>query len=84
MSRVPEVAQVLAAELVRAVHAMRGLDLRKPPSVAESIDWARAMQALGVEELTDEVIYQTLGVVLKHQSDRVKVQDQLRLQPPHP
>ena len=83
MSRVPEIADELAAELVRAVRAMRAIDLRKPPSVAESIDWARAMKALGVEELTDEVIGQTLGVVLKHHSDRLKVQEQLGLQPPN-
>ena len=79
MSRVPDVTDELAAALVRAVRAMRGQDLRKPPSVAETIDWARTMQALGVEELTDAVVEQTLGVVLKHQSDRARVREQLRL-----
>ena len=49
MSRVPDVAEQLAIELVRAVRAMRAIDLRKVPSVAETIDWARAMQVLGVE-----------------------------------
>lgn len=79
MSRVPDVTDELAAALVRAVRAMRAQDLRKPPSVAETIDWARTMQALGVEELTDAVVEQTLGVVLKHQSDRGRVREQLRL-----
>ena len=79
MSRVPEVAEQLAIELVRAVRAMRALDLRKAPSVAETIDWARAMQALGVEELTDAVVEQTLGVVVKHEPDRQRVRDQLGL-----
>ncbi|MCX8527605.1 MAG: MoxR family ATPase, partial [Candidatus Nanopelagicales bacterium] len=79
MSRVPEIAEDLALSLVRAIRAMRAQDLRKPPSVAETIDWARTMQALGVQELTDAVVEQTLGVVLKHQTDRVKVREQLRL-----
>ena len=69
----------LAVELVRAVRAMRAIDLRKAPSVAETIDWARAMQALGVEELTDAVVEQTLGVVLKHEQDRQRVREQLGL-----
>lgn len=79
MSRVPDIAEDLAVALVRAIRAMRSQDLRKPPSVAETIDWARTMQALGVQELTDAVVEQTLGVVLKHQTDRAKVREQLRL-----
>jgi MoxR-like ATPase len=79
MSRVPEIAEDLTIALVRAIRAMRVQDLRKPPSVAETIDWARTMQALGVQELTDAVVEQTLGVVLKHQTDRAKVREQLRL-----
>jgi MoxR-like ATPase len=79
MSRVPMVAEELAIELVRAVRAMRAIDLRKAPSVAETIDWARAMDALAVEELTDAVVEQTLGVVLKHEPDRQRVREQLGL-----
>jgi len=79
MSRVPKVAEELVVELVRAVRAMRAIDLRKAPSVAETIDWARAMQVLGVEELTDAVVEQTLGVVLKHEQDRQRVREQLGL-----
>lgn len=79
MSRVPETTEELATELVRSVRAMRTMELRKAPSIAESIDWARAMQVLGVTELTEEVIEQTLGVVLKHQSDRQRVAEQLGL-----
>jgi MoxR-like ATPase len=79
MSRVPQTTDELATELVRSVRAMRTMELRKAPSIAETIDWARAMQALGVTELTEEVIEQTLGVVLKHQSDRHRVTEQLGL-----
>jgi MoxR-like ATPase len=79
MARVPEIAEDIAVEVVRVIQAMRTLELRKAPSVAETIDWARALLALGVQELTDEVINQTLGVVLKHRTDRQKTREQLRL-----
>jgi MoxR-like ATPase len=79
MSRVPETTEELATELVRSVRAMRTMELRKAPSIAESIDWARAMQVLGVTELSEDVIEQTLGVVLKHQSDRQRAYEQLGL-----
>jgi MoxR-like ATPase len=81
-SRVPAVTEVLAEQIVRAVRAMRALDLRKPPSVAETIDWARAVQALGHHDLTDAVAGQTLGVVLKNDMDKVSVRDRLRLPAP--
>jgi len=81
-SRVPEVTEVLAEQIVRAVRAMRALDLRKPPSVAETIDWARAVEALGHHDLTDAVAGQTLGVVLKNEMDKATVRDRLRLPAP--
>jgi hypothetical protein len=56
---------------------MRTAELRKPPSVAETIDWAQALIALGIEELTAEEINATLGVVLKHHSDHDKARQVL-------
>lgn len=79
MSRVPEIAEDLAIEVVRVVRALRSLDLRKAPSVAETIDWARALLALDVDVIDDAAVDQTLGVLLKHQSDRLKAKDQLRI-----
>jgi MoxR-like ATPase len=79
MARVPEIAEGIVVEVVRVIQAMRSFELRKAPSVAETIDWARALIALGVTELTDDVIQQTLGVVLKHRVDRQKAREQLRL-----
>jgi hypothetical protein len=61
---------------------MRALDLRKPPSIAETIDWARAVEALGHHDLTDAVAGQTLGVVLKNEMDKATVRDRLRLPAP--
>jgi MoxR-like ATPase len=81
-SRVPEVSEKLAAQVVKAVRAMRSLDLRKPPSVAETIDWARALETLGHREFSDEVAGQTLGVVLKHDQDKAKAREQLKLPVP--
>ena len=78
-SRVPAVTEKLAEQIVKAVRAMRALDLRKPPSVAETIDWAQAVAALGHHDLTDAVAGQTLGVVLKNDPDKVKVREQLHL-----
>jgi MoxR-like ATPase len=78
-SRAPEVSEELAGKVVKAVRAMRALDLRKPPSVAETIDWAQAVSALGHRDLGDAVAGQTLGVVLKNDQDKAKVREQLRV-----
>jgi MoxR-like ATPase len=67
--RVPELAVHLAAQIASLVAVLRGADLRKPPSVAESIDWARTLVALGAAELTDDVTRQTISVLLKYQQD---------------
>jgi MoxR-like ATPase len=78
-SRVPQVTEELAQQVVKAVRAMRALDLRKPPSVAETVDWAGAVAALGHQHLSDAVTAQTLGVVLKNHQDKTKVREQFRL-----
>jgi MoxR-like ATPase len=67
--RVPGLADHLAAEIAAMVAVLRGVDLKKPPSVAESVDWARTLLALAAGELSDEVIRQTLPVLLKYQRD---------------
>jgi MoxR-like ATPase len=67
--RVPGLAGHLAAEIAALVAMLRGVDLKKPPSVAESVDWARTLLALGAGELSDEVIRQTMPVLLKYQRD---------------
>jgi MoxR-like ATPase len=78
-SRVPELAESLADALVRAVRVLRTLELRKSPSVAETIDWGRTLLALGLHTLDDDAVRATLGVVLKHQSDTVKAAAELGL-----
>ena len=69
----------LLGQLVEVVSRLRGLDLRKSPSIAESIDWARTLVALGTGTLDEAAIAQTLGVVLKHHSDHERALKELRL-----
>lgn len=68
--RVPGIARALAGQLVSFVQALRALPLRKSPSVAETIDWGRALLALGKSALDAQVVESTLGVLLKHEDDR--------------
>jgi MoxR-like ATPase len=79
LSRVPEVAEQLAEQLVRTVRALRALELKKSPSIAESIDWARTLVALGLDTLDEAAVKDTLGVVLKHASDHERAATQLKL-----
>jgi MoxR-like ATPase len=79
LTRVPELPEALADSLVRTVRVLRGLELRKAPSVAETIDWARTLLALGLDTLDDDAARATLGVVLKHHSDEQKAAAELRL-----
>nr|NIQ55008.1 MoxR family ATPase [Gemmatimonadota bacterium]NIR37336.1 MoxR family ATPase [Actinomycetota bacterium]NIS31818.1 MoxR family ATPase [Actinomycetota bacterium]NIT95901.1 MoxR family ATPase [Actinomycetota bacterium]NIU66910.1 MoxR family ATPase [Actinomycetota bacterium] len=67
--RVPEVDERLAAELAGAMHRLREAELFKPPGVAETLDWARALQVLGAERLDEETIADTIGVILKYRED---------------
>jgi MoxR-like ATPase len=67
--RVPEASQQLARQVAAAVGALRELDLYKPPGVAETIDWARALAELGEQELTETDVEHTLGWVLKYRED---------------
>ncbi|HWL86708.1 MAG TPA: MoxR family ATPase [Polyangiaceae bacterium] len=74
--RVPGISKALASELARVVHEVRKLDLRKAPSIAETIDWARALVLLGASALDPELARATLGALVKHEEDRAKVEGQ--------
>ena len=79
ISRVPEATEKLADQVVRAIRSIRALDLRKPPSVAETIDWVRAILALGRQDFDTSVIEATLGVVIKHHGDTDRVREHLSI-----
>jgi MoxR-like ATPase len=74
--RVPDVPERLAAEAAAFVAELRELDLQKPPGVAETIDWAHALTALGERELDVENVQATLGSVLKYHEDLLSVRDE--------
>jgi MoxR-like ATPase len=74
--RVPDVPERLAAEAAAFVAGLRELDLQKPPGVAETIDWARALTALGERELDVDNVQATLGSMLKYHEDLLSVRDE--------
>ncbi|MBV9917806.1 MAG: MoxR family ATPase, partial [Solirubrobacterales bacterium] len=74
--RVPDVPDRLAAQAVAFVQRLRELDLAKPPGVAETVDWAEALAALGQRELDAALVRSTLGSVLKYHEDLELVRDE--------
>jgi MoxR-like ATPase len=79
VSQVDAIEDTLAREVVDVVTKLRALELRKAPSIAESVDWARTLVALGTGTLDAATIDATLGVVLKHSSDIDRAVRELRL-----
>jgi MoxR-like ATPase len=78
-SQVSGIEDRIAGQLVDTVGRLRELDLKKAPSIAESVDWARTLIALEIGDLDDKAIADTLGVVLKHVSDQDRAIKELRL-----
>ena len=72
-ARVPEAAEGLARQVVAAVGKLRTLDLKKAPSISETLDWIRALAILGADALDAQLLDDTLNVVLKHDADRERV-----------
>jgi MoxR-like ATPase len=65
----PELDEGMARKLVEVIHMVRQLDLKKPPSIAESIDWARALLLLGAEDVNEDVLKKTMSIIVKHRTD---------------
>ena len=65
----PELDQGIARKLVEVIHMVRQLDLKKPPSIAESIDWARALLLLGADDVDRAVLEKTMSIIVKHRTD---------------
>ena len=79
LAQVPGIEADLAEQLVRTVGTLRALEIKKAPSIAETIDWARTLLALGLDELDETAVAQTLGVVLKHVTDQTRAVKELGL-----
>jgi MoxR-like ATPase len=76
-TKVPGIDQRLADEVVGVMNRIRDLDLKKSPSISETLDWARALLALNAGELEDEIVNDTLNVILKYEGDVKKAQNEL-------
>jgi MoxR-like ATPase len=83
LSRVPEAPEKLVDQLVRIVRSLRQLELKKAPSISETLDWARTLLELGFDTIDEDVARGTMNVLLKYQQDVEKASGHLKL-PPRP
>jgi MoxR-like ATPase len=65
----PELPEQVTRKLVEVINMVRSLDLKKPPSIAESIDWARALLLLGAEDIDSAMLERTMSIIVKHRTD---------------
>ena len=82
LHRVPEITDHLAGQIARLVRSIRALDLKKAPSVSESIDWAKTLLALSISHVDEKAVSETLHVLLKYQTDIEKAQKEFGNPPP--
>ena len=80
-ARVPGLSEHLASQVARVARSIRSLDLKKAPSVSETIDWARTLLALSVDDVDEEILGDTLHVLLKYQTDIEKAAKELTSSP---
>jgi len=76
-SRVPGISEQLARKVVAAVQAVRKLDLKKPPSISETLDWVRALTLLNASTLEPQLVADTLSIILKYETDIAKAKEHL-------
>jgi MoxR-like ATPase len=76
-SKVPGIDKRLAEDVVAVMHGIRDLDLKKSPSISETLDWARSLIALNADSIEDEIVGETLNVILKYEGDVKKAQGEL-------
>jgi MoxR-like ATPase len=78
----PEMKRELARRLVEVIEMVRALDLKKPPSIAESIDWARTLLLMGVDDIDRETFQQSMSIIVKHRTDIDLVAERVGLKLP--
>src|SRR5215204_552104 len=76
--KVPGVGEQLAQEVVRLLHRVRKLDLKKTPSISESLDWVRALTLLNIKDLDNELVEQTMAALMKYEADIRKAHQELK------
>jgi len=77
LTKVPDITESLADQIARVVRSIRAIELKKAPSVSETIDWARTLMLLGVSKIDEEIAIDTINVLLKYQSDIKKASKEL-------
>ncbi|CAN5663849.1 MoxR family ATPase [soil metagenome] len=77
LTKVPDITEALADQVARIVRSIRQLELKKAPSVSETLDWARTLLLLGVEQVDDKMATETINILLKYQSDIAKATKEL-------
>jgi MoxR-like ATPase len=75
----PDLSETVARRLVEVIGMVRELDLKKPPSIAESIDWARALLLLGAQDIDSQTFMETMAVIVKHRTDMDVVAERVGL-----
>jgi len=81
LRRVPDISETLAEQVVSVVHSIRRLELKKSPSIAETLDWARTLLHLSINTLDDGTLRKTMPVLLKFQSDLERASEHLKVSP---
>ncbi|HVM96327.1 MAG TPA: MoxR family ATPase, partial [Candidatus Acidoferrales bacterium] len=76
--KVPNIAETLAQEVVNVVQRIRQIDLKKTPSISETLDWAKALTLLNADRLDEQMVDDTLNTILKYEGDIRKAQDELK------
>jgi len=76
--KVPDVGNQLAEEVVRLLHRMRKLDLKKTPSISETLDWVRALTLLNIKQLDNDLVQETLSTLMKYEADVRKAHQELK------
>ena len=76
----PELSETGARKLVEVVRQVRGLGLNEPPSIAEAVDWARALLLLGAVDIDEDVFRETMSVIVKHRTDLDVVAERVGVQ----
>ena len=77
LAKVPDITENLADQIARVVRSIRSMDLKKAPSVSETLDWARTLMLLNIETIDEEIAKETLHILLKYQTDIAKAAKEL-------
>jgi MoxR-like ATPase len=80
LTKVPEITEHLADQVARIVRSIRQLDLKKAPSVSETLDWARTLLLLNIDTIDEQTAKETLNILLKYQTDITKAAKELTVE----